>query len=268
MNSFIIILGELQAITMKIDENTQIRGSNAWLLTVIVTSPNGLLAQTGGYEYRYRSDRFYSRRWPDPWIGQIIGTSTLDSQTNSNDWISTRDVSAAGLSSINNHNNKNQKKMNDNNNEWKVELAIGYMLSPRLPVNYTGMITLYFKPLNTDNNNSINNQTNNQPISVDPHPNPNPIEPINIDNPNHSNSDSNSMNHLTQKWLNPFKIIGLLLLISLFIFLCVIIWNQCNNRLKRESNYKRYVAITDEATGLLALSQQNNHPMNTGYGGL
>eukprot|EP01035_Chromulina_nebulosa_P017100 gene17100-22613_t len=63
------------------------RGSSAWLFTVVITDPQGLVAQVGGFNWFAQENNFYSRRWPDPWIGKL---------SMSKPWISTRDISDAG----------------------------------------------------------------------------------------------------------------------------------------------------------------------------
>ena len=45
-------------------------GTDAWLLAVVVTDPDGLTVQVGGNEWEDISRHFYSRYWPDTWMGR------------------------------------------------------------------------------------------------------------------------------------------------------------------------------------------------------
>ena len=86
--------GSLTAIEVNLDpysEGYETRGTNAWLLVVAVTDPWGLVAQVGGSGWLKKPDGFYSRNWPDPWLGQF---------SEGKPWLGTRDVHAAGLGNI------------------------------------------------------------------------------------------------------------------------------------------------------------------------
>lgn len=64
-------LGHLHSVKLNLDGYSysqqqkgyvKTRGSNAWLFTISVTAPNGLLTQVGGYHWFRRGNNFYSRR--------------------------------------------------------------------------------------------------------------------------------------------------------------------------------------------------------------
>ena len=83
--------GFLTAIELNLDpyvDGYETRGTNAWLLAVAVTDPWGLVAQVGGSSWRKQQSDFYSRNWPDPWLGRM---------SEGRPWVGSRDVHAAGL---------------------------------------------------------------------------------------------------------------------------------------------------------------------------
>jgi hypothetical protein len=57
----------LQSVTLSLagyQSNGQMsRGMDAWLLAVVVTAPNALVVQSGGFEWLAQKDLFYNRRW-------------------------------------------------------------------------------------------------------------------------------------------------------------------------------------------------------------
>jgi len=85
--------GTLEHITLSLDAFEtdgleQTRGVDAWFLAVTVVDAVGLEVQVGGYEWLAQRDRFFVRRWPDPWLGKDgMGRR----------WVAQRDVHAAGL---------------------------------------------------------------------------------------------------------------------------------------------------------------------------
>lgn len=57
--------GVLDSIILNIDawqDDFSTWGTDVYLLTVIITSPSGMIAQIGGFEWFSRDDRFYARR--------------------------------------------------------------------------------------------------------------------------------------------------------------------------------------------------------------
>lgn len=83
--------GTLEHIGISIDgivNSMETRGVNSWFFTVTISDSRGLEVQVGGYEWLAERDRFYVRRWPDPWIGK----ASLGRR-----WVAQRDVHAAGL---------------------------------------------------------------------------------------------------------------------------------------------------------------------------
>ena len=83
--------GVLTSIEINLDpyiDGYETRGTNAWLLAVAVTDPSGLVAQVGGSSWRKQQNNFYSRNWPDPWLGKM---------SDGRPWVGSRDVHAAGL---------------------------------------------------------------------------------------------------------------------------------------------------------------------------
>ena len=89
--------GILTAIELNLDpyiDGYETRGTNAWLLAVAVTDPSGLVAQVGGSSWRKQQNNFYSRNWPDPWLGRM---------SDGHPWVGSRDVHAAGLQNVSIH---------------------------------------------------------------------------------------------------------------------------------------------------------------------
>lgn len=125
-------------------------------MTVVVRAPNGLTLQVGGFEWFSTADRFYGRRWPDPWLLKDSGGIN---------WVAVRDVHAGQLSSIPNTSIPSQKpskdhrslytvkipKSNSHNtsigNLWTIELGMGYVFGTRPQVPFSGHIELYFTPI-------------------------------------------------------------------------------------------------------------------------
>ena len=87
--------GTLEHITLSLDAfdaagglEQPMRGVDAWFLAVTVVDAVGLEVQVGGYEWLAQRDRFFVRRWPDPWLGK---------DGKGRRWVAQRDVHAAGL---------------------------------------------------------------------------------------------------------------------------------------------------------------------------
>ena len=174
--------GSLTAIELNLDpylDGYETRGTNAWLLVVAVTDPWGLVAQVGGNGWLKKPDGFYSRNWPDPWLGQF---------SEGRPWFGIRDVHAAGLGNITveedpydnagqyygsnfdsaglsryddfyyYHDEPNVKKTGKQLKKdkavtplkqkptgmWTVDLAIGFPWTIRSAVNYSGSVVLHF----------------------------------------------------------------------------------------------------------------------------
>eukprot|EP01031_Cornospumella_fuschlensis_P027898 gene27898-33692_t len=121
--------GLLSALELKVqrqESNTTISGGAAWLLALLVTSPNNLTLQIGGLNWAGADDRFVIRRWPTPWTSRgYLWTG---------DFRSRRDVGASGL----------RHSLENTGGMWKVELAMG---SPfvRNPENFSGKVELVFQ---------------------------------------------------------------------------------------------------------------------------
>eukprot|EP01034_Spumella_vulgaris_P025675 gene25675-32159_t len=144
----------------------QSKGMDAWLLAVIVRAPNGLVSQSGGFEWLGQKDKFYNRRWPDLWLGKV---------SQGYDWVATRDVQAAELCSVDNRLVSEQGGDEESNSgsEWTVELAMGYALSIKPRSEFSGNITLVFKTLSSplldthqDASNDITTTTTSPVITV------------------------------------------------------------------------------------------------------
>lgn len=83
--------GTLESVSVKLDgvvNGAETRGTGSWFFTITVTDFRGLEVQVGGYEWLAARDRFYCRRWPEPWVGK---------ESHGRFWTARRDVHAAGL---------------------------------------------------------------------------------------------------------------------------------------------------------------------------
>jgi len=83
--------GSLESVAVRLDGLVgaiESRGTNSWFFTLTVSDSRGLEVQVGGYEWLAQRDRFYCRRWPEPWVGQ---------ESHGRTWTARRDVHAAGL---------------------------------------------------------------------------------------------------------------------------------------------------------------------------
>lgn len=129
-------IGLLDSIELSLNAS---KGSDAWLLDVIVTSPNGLTAQVGGLDWNAKEDHFYSRRWPDDWIGRM----------SKGDWLARRDLHAAGLAStvlIPISAATDSAARRRGSATWTIELAVGYPYGVRKAASYSGTVRLLFRP--------------------------------------------------------------------------------------------------------------------------
>lgn len=85
-------LGTLQSVEIALDayltNGVASHGSDAYLLVVLVTDPEGRSVQIGGYEFMAEMDNSFCRTWPETWIGKESGGEQ---------WVAVRQVSAAGL---------------------------------------------------------------------------------------------------------------------------------------------------------------------------
>lgn len=147
-------LGRLDSATMHIhvaDSKIPFSapGTDAFLIAVIISSPAGLVAQIGGFDYLKKKNKFYRRMWPFNWISQVFP------QNSNQYWVSTRDLHAANLTSnscsLENSTPKSSQDKEDSQRlkevcgNWTVEIASGYTLGVRSPRNYSGHLVLSFE---------------------------------------------------------------------------------------------------------------------------
>lgn len=87
------------------------------------------------------------RRWPDPWIGK---------SSQGVDWIARRELYPANLNSCprnkaHYHSSNISRSLahsHEETDEWIVDLALGLVLFPRPPYNFTGKLVLFFESVN------------------------------------------------------------------------------------------------------------------------
>ena len=130
------------------------RGNDVWFLGVVITDPYGLVVQVGGDEWAEVSSHFYSRYWPDTWLGRTSGGRR---------WVASRDVHAAGLRNVtvldypadsfiyaypgddDDASARAGKPRAPPRAPWQVELVLAYQWGTKDPAEFNGQVTLHFR---------------------------------------------------------------------------------------------------------------------------